>query len=162
MRAPISSVKHYVQISLETVVAGAIKSNTLAHAVTMANNTDADEVVEGSVIKAVFVELWVRAGSTSPGSVLVTLYKKPGIGTAMTFADHIALFDYDNKKNIFYHTQGLMNDQDADAIAFVRGWFKIPKGKQRFGLNDSLILATSAQGAIDVIECGFATYKEYT
>ncbi len=162
MRAPITSVKHYVQISLETVAAGAIKSNTLVHARATADVTDADEVHEGAIVKAVYVEMWIRAGSTSPGSVLVSLYKKPGIGTAMTFADHIALFDYDNKKNVLYHTQGLMNDQDADAIPFVRGWFKIPKGKQRFGLNDSLILATSAQGAIDVIECGFATYKEYT
>ncbi len=161
MRAPISSVKHYVQISLATVLSGQIGTNTLAHAVKTASLGDSDEVQEGAVIKAVFVELWVRAGDTSPGSTLVTLYKKPGIGTAMTFADQVDLWNYDNKKNILYHTQGLTNDQDADAIPFVRQWFKIPKSKQRFGLNDSLILAISAQ-ALDNIICGFATYKEYT
>ncbi len=160
MKTPISSVKHYVQISLQTVLAGAIGTFTLAHSVAPASLGDADEVREGSVIKAVYIELWVRAGDTAPGSTLVSFYKKPGIGTAMTFADQVALWSYDNKKNVLYHTQGLTNDQDADAIPFVRQWFKIPKGKQRMGLNDSLILAVSAQ-ALDNILCGFATYKEY-
>ncbi len=158
MRAPIHSVKHYVQTSLNTVVAGAASAVKLIDGKETADNFD--EVKEGSLVKAVFVELWVRAGSTSPGSVLVTLVKT--VGTSVpTFANMIALHSYVNKKNVLYHTQGLTNDQDADAIPFVRQWFKIPKGKQRFGLGDRLYLVTSAQ-ALDAINCGFATYKEYT
>ncbi len=161
MKPPITSVKHYVQKSLSTVTVGTITSFTICRAVNTASLTDDDEIHEGAVVKAVYVEMWVKAGDTAGGSTLVTLYKKPGIGTAMTFADHTNLWDYDNKKNIFYHTQGITPRQEANPVAFVRQWFKIPKGKQRFGLNDSLILAISAQ-ALDNIICGFATYKEYT
>ncbi len=158
MRAPVHSKKHYVQITLNTVTSGAAGANLLIQGVE--TPTLGTHVSEGAVIKAVFVEMWVRAGSTSPGSVLVTLVKAPDLQTPL-FADMIALQDYQNKKNVLYHTQGLTNDQDADAIPFVRQWFKIPKGKQRFGLGDSLFLMVSAQ-AIDAINCGFAVYKEYT
>ncbi len=78
----------------------------------------------------------------------------------MTAAQSAALHAYDNKKNVLYHTQGLTNDADADAIPFIRQWFKIPKGKQRFGLDDTLLLAVHSQ-ALDHVICGFMTYKEY-
>ncbi len=104
--------------------------------------------------------MWARGQDTSPGSVLITLVKVPDSQTP-TFADMTALDAYTNKKNVLYHTQGLTNINGDSAIPFVRGWFKIPKSKQRFGLGDSLFLVTSAQ-ALDTNICGFATYKEYT
>ncbi len=125
----------------------------------MANVDTANEVANGSVIKAVYVEMWVRTGDTAPGTSLLTLVKCPD-NQSITFADQISLHTYTNKKNVFYHTQGLINDQDADAIPFLRGWFKIPKGKQRFGRGDRLILGIAAQ-ALDNHICGFATFKAY-
>ncbi len=160
MKAPIHSRKHYVQESLATVLAGNIKAIILAKAVNPTAANAATEVAEGAVIKAVFVEMWVRAGDTSPGSTLVSLIKTGDLQTP-AFSDVIALDSYNQKKNVFYHTQGLTNDQDADAIPFVRQWFKIPKSKQRFGLGDQLFLTVAAQ-ALDNIICGFATYKEYS
>ncbi len=159
MRAMIHSKKHYVQKSLSTVLAGQANDTIIAFAKELADAKD--EVLVGNSIKAVFVEMWVRAGDTSPGSSLLTLYKMPGDGSVMTFADQIDLHAYNNKKNILYHTQGLTNDQDADAIPFIRQWFKIPKSKQRMGLGDALRLSISAQ-ALDNIVCGFMTYKEYS
>ncbi len=159
MRAPIQSIKHYVQITLSTVTAGAAIADRLVNAVeTRTGNPD--DILQGSIVKAVFVEMWVRTASTSPGSVLVTLVKTTD-NQNPTFADMIALHDYTNKKNVLYHTQGLSNDQDADAIPLVRQWFKIPKGKQRFGLGDRLFIVVTAQ-ALDQNHCGFATYKEYS
>ncbi len=160
MRAPISSQKHYVQKTLTTVTAGTTDSISLISAVKVADKDAAFEVEEGSVVKAVFVEMWVRGQDTSPGSVLLTLVKVPDFQN-ITFADQINLNDYTNKKNVLYHTQGLTNLNAEGAIPFVRQWFKIPKGKQRFGLGDSLKLAVAAQ-ALDSNVCGFATYKEYT
>ncbi len=160
MRPIIHSEKHYIQKSLATVLSGQIDPILLCRAVKVADKDTAEEIVEGATVKAVFVEMWIRAGDTSPGSTLVTLVKTISDKTPQ-FTEMIALNSYNNKKNIFYHTQGLTNDQDADAIPFVRQWFKIPKGKQRFGLGDRLYLAVSAQ-ALDNIICGFATYKEYT
>ncbi len=158
MKAPIHSEKHYIQESLATVLSGQNKAIDLV--VAIATPSQPEHVIEGAIVKAVFVEMWVRAGDTSPGSSLITLVKCVS-GQTITFANQIALHGYNNKKNVLYHTQGLTNDQDADAIPFVRQWFKIPKGKQRFGAGDSLKLGIAAQ-ALDNIICGFATYKEYT
>ncbi len=160
MRAPINSKKHYVQKSLATVTGGTIEVVQLVVAQDIPGTPDT-EVRAGAIVKAVFVEMWVRSSGTSPGTVLVSLVKTPD-GQTINFTDHTALNDYANKKNVLYHTQGLVNDQDADAIPFVRQWFKIPKGKQRFGLGDQLRLAVSAQAPVDLVICGFATYKEYT
>jgi len=157
MRPIISSVKHYIHKSLSTVTAGTTDNIILAKADGGSNDFT---IKEGAIVKAIFVEMWVRAGDTAPGSVLMSLMKLPGVGNLPTFAKLVDLNNYDNKKNILYHTQGLTNDQDADAIPFIRQWFKIPKGKQRFGQDDELVLSISAQ-ALDSIVCGFATYKEY-
>ncbi len=159
MRSPIHSKKHYVQVSLQTVLAGARLNTTLIDAQEI-TATDPDEVEEGAIVKAIFIEMWARTGDTAAGSVLMSLIKLPGGVGFPTFVQLIALHDYDNKKNILYHTQGNSNDQDSTATAFIRQWFKIPKGKQRFGLGDKLILSVSAQ-ALDQIICGFCTYKEY-
>jgi len=148
-------------VSLATVLSGQNLNTIIAIASDDPAAGNASQIKTGSIVKAVFVEMWIRAGDTSPGSTLVTLQKIPGSGNQMTFNEAIALHTYDNKKNILYHTQGLTNDQDADAIPFIRQWFKIPKGKQRFGLDDQLTLTISAQ-ALDNIVCGFMTYKEYS
>ncbi len=159
MRPPIHSRKHYVQKSLSTVLAGQSDPILLINAIADPAGTD-NVVAEGAIVKAVYVEMWVRAGDTSAGSTLVTVVKTPAT-TVPSFANMIALHSYDNKRNIFYHTQGPTNDQDNTAIPFVRMWIKIPKSKQRFALGDRLYLVVTAQ-ALDNIICGFATYKEYT
>ncbi len=103
--------------------------------------------------------MWCRAGDTAGGSVLLSFYKGKQ-DQFMSFTEQIALHTYNGKANVLYHTQGTTNDQDADAIPFVRQWIKIPKSKQRMALGDALNLAISAQ-ALDCQICGFATYKEY-
>ncbi len=160
MRPVVHSQKHYVQQSLATVTGGTNNQIFIAKTVAV-SSTNADEVIEGAIIKAVFVEMWIRSTEASPGTVLVSLVKTPD-NSNFTFADSVALDGYTNKKNILYHTQGLTNDNSADAIPFVRGWYKIPKTKQRFGLGDRLVLNISSQAIIDNIICGFMIYKEYT
>ncbi len=160
MRAPIHSEKHYVQVSLATVTAAGNLQTDIAKGVTVLNKNLASEVVEGALVKAVFIEMWCRTNDTSGGTCLVTLAKCPA-GTNCTFADQVNLNAYDNKKNVLYHTQGLTNINTDSATPFLRGWIKIPKSKQRFGLGDTLILSIAAQ-ALDQNVCGFATYKEYT
>jgi len=160
MRPPINSKKHYVQTSLSTVSGGTAQVLQLVVAQEVPGSPDT-EVAVGSVVKAIFIEMWIRSTEASPGTVLVSLIKTPD-GQTVTFGDVVALNDYNNKKNVLYHTQGLTNDNNADAIPFIRQWFKIPKGKQRFGVGDQLRLVIASQAVIDNIICGFATYKEYT
>ncbi len=162
VRPTINSSKHYVQFSLGTVTGGTIENNKVADAV-VANLVNLDnEVREGAVIKAVYIEFWVRTLDTASGSVILTVEKIPGASAAsMSTTDSAGLFVYQNKKNIFYTTMGLVNDQNADAIPFIRMWIKIPKSKQRFGLGDRLNVNIHAQSLIDLGRCGFITYKEY-
>ncbi len=158
----LHSVKHYVQWSIFTVLGSAIQAQSIVDAVPALSVNDPDEVSEGEVVKAVYLELWARTSEVSPGSGQLIVYKIESDSANPTIADMAALHDWDNKKNILYTTQGLFNDQDADAIALHKGWIKIPKGKQRFGLGDRLQYSFSAAGAIDVVLCGFSTYKSYS
>ncbi len=82
----------------------------------------------------------------------------------MNAADATALHDYDNKKNILFTAQGLLTPNDGGQVPVLRGWYKIPKGKQRFGLKDKLSVAVRNNNAtaIDINFCGLAIYKEYT
>lgn len=162
VRPMVHSTKHYVQNSIATIVGGAKLDIILAQSVAVANKNLVQEVEEGSSIKAVYVEMWVRGGEAAAGSGICALYKDPGGGIVFSTTELAAMGDAENKKNVLFFQQGLFNDQDADAISVVRGWFKIPKSKQRMGLGDRLIFTCFAQGAIDLHICGFATYKEYT
>jgi len=157
----VHSTKHYVQTSIATVLGGATLNTVLVDAVDVAAKTGLEEVEEGSSVKAVYLELWVRAGDTAAASGQLVVYKKVGDSSAPNATDMAALGNWDNKKNIFYTTMGLFNDQDADAIAIFKGWIKIPKSKQRMGLGDR-IMWTIFTPTIDLHVCGFATYKEYS
>ncbi len=162
MRAQVHSAKHYVQKSLTTVLAGAVNITTIARGEEVSAVNTADDVREGSILKAVYIELWLRTNDTSPGSYVCVVEKRPGIGISIgiSAADMANLHDYENKKNILFTSQALSNDQDADAIPVLRQWIKIPKSKQRFGLKDALVLNFFSQ-ALDQNICGFMTYKEY-
>ncbi len=83
---------------------------------------------------------------------------------APTAGQIAALHDYANKKNILFTAQGLVTPTDGGQVPVLRGWYKIPKGKQRFGLGDRLFLTirNNNAAAIDINFCGLAIYKEYT
>ncbi len=162
MKPVIHSQKHYVQQSRSQVATVAITSIDILRSVegTIANAVD--EVIEGSVTKAVFVEMWLL-DTANDGSFIVALEKRPSNGTPMTFAQSNALGTYSNKKNLFYVTQGLSpNNGVGNPVPIIRQWFKIPKGKQRMGLADRLVLNITNNGLNDLEFCGFFTYKELT
>ncbi len=161
VRPMVHSVKHYVQQSIGTVTAGAIEDTNIAVSVegTVANQVQ--EVAEGSTIKAIYVELWLRSAATSASSFTFIICKRPSNTGTPTVAEIAALGTWDNKKNVLYTSQGLLNDVDSTALSVHRGWIKIPKGKQRMGLGDILSWHLEAVGQ-SVNFCGFSTYKEYT
>ncbi len=160
VRPVVHSKKHYVQTSLETVTGGSVTNIAFVVAVSDLPNTVA-EVVEGAIIKAVYVEFWARSSSTTPSSGQCIIYKRTGDQSNPTATDMAALGNWDNKKNIFFTQMGLQNDQDTVALPLYKGWIKIPKSKQRFGLGDRIQISIFA-ATIDWVICGFATYKEYT
>ncbi len=158
----VHSTKHYVQKSISTITGGAVDTQSLVVAVDVADKNLVNEVEEGNTVKACYLEFWLRTLDTASGSFVAALYKLPGTGVAFTAAQMAAISNAENKKNILWFGQGLVNDQDADATPILRSWYKIPKSKQRFGLGDQLVLTVLAQSLIDIAICGFVTYKEYS
>ena len=164
MLAPIQSIKHYVQFASATITEGTVGLRELVEAVSVAAvGAATDEVEEGSVVKAVFVELWLSANGTSGQTSQFTLIveKIPAGQDSATFTQMNNLGAYPNKKNILYTTHGILGSAvNGPTVPLIRNWVLIPKGKQRMGLGDVLAM-TIAAGAEPMQNCGFTTYKEY-
>ncbi len=164
MRPPIHSKKHIVQISQGTIAQAAVENMSLIVA-SEAQSTVPTQIEEGAIVKAVYVELWLgMASATVVGSYTAVLVKSPGGTNVPDSGEMAALHDYTNKKNILFTSQAILPPTDGGQIAVMRGFYKIPKGKQRFGLTDRLnvVVRNNTASAIDINFCGFALYKEYT
>ncbi len=162
VRPMVHSIKHYHQITLSTVGTGTRNTETLAVAVARQDANTSNEVTEGASIKAVFFEMWA-IGSVSDQFFTAVVLKNPGGSTVPSFTQMTNLYAYPDKKNIFYTTQGLAsNDGIAQPLVLFKGWIKIPKSKQRFGLGDGLNFVIASRGSATITYCGFATYKEYS
>ncbi len=162
VRPMVHSTKHYTQFAISDITTGTSGVFSIATAVAVADINTSSEVNEGSTIKAVFIEIWLLS-STNDTAFILTVSKNPEIGAGPTFTEQANLMTYTNKKNVFYTTQGIaQNDGVTGAIPLMRQWVKIPKSKQRFGLGDRLTMNISNIGAGNLQRCGFATYKEYS
>ncbi len=162
MRAPIASRKHYNQFTQFTVASGAVTTHVHAKGVKVGTIDTPSEVQEGGVIKAIYLEMWLLGKSTAATSFVMMLEKAGQNIGAPTLSEMSTLDAYQNKKNVFYTTQGLVGDATANPTPVVRQWFKIPKGKQRIGLDDLIRVNVAAIGADDLDGCAFGTYKSYS
>ncbi len=128
-------------------------------------STTPSAIENGAVVKAVYVELWLGNASTSVvGSYTTILFKNPGANAVASATILAALHDYDNKKNILFTSQALVPPTDGGQVMVMKGWYKIPKGKQRFGLGDRIDLVTRNNNStsVDINGCGLAIFKEYS
>ncbi len=157
MRPTINTEKHIIQLGPATIALGAILPVSIAFS--EASPATAVSVREGAKISAVYIEVWATGDDAALSSSVCTLEKRSGNMVAMTVGESAALNNYTNKKNILHTFQGLIPTNAQFPIPLLRGWFKIPKGKQRFGLQDLLVLNIHA--ALDgMTVCGFFVYKE--
>ncbi len=130
-----------------------------------APSTTPTGVMEGATVKAVYIELWLGNASTSVvGSYTCIVYKNPGGVATIGAASMAALHDWPNKKNILFTSQALVPPTDGGQVAVLRQWIKIPKGKQRMGVADSLRISVRNNNSTSVAInfCGLAVFKEYT
>jgi len=161
MRPIIASRKHIVQIPINTTIGGTIENIIFARSKQDYQSSVADNVEVGTIVKAVYVELWAQSDGQNIGSVTITVEKLPGAAALMTTVDSAALHGYLNKNNVFYTTQGLTGENDTNPIPFLRMWIKIPKGKQRLAINERLVLNLSSN-LQNTIHCGLVIFKSYT
>ncbi len=162
MRAVIHSKKHYVQMSRFTATANAEVDQVLIDSQGINFVDNVFEVTEGASVKAIYIELWAL-GSDNATTSIVALAKFPANLVPFTFAEMAAIGAVANKNNILFFHQGLgANDGVGQPVPIMRGWYKIPKSKQRFALADRMILQVACQGTGTMDFCGFALYKEYS
>ncbi len=158
MRPIINSIKHYVQVTVTTVVSGAEASVAIANAAVAPAVSATSDVNIGSLIKAVYVEIWAD-GDVTEATFNCIISKRPSGVAAPTNAQMNNLMAWDNKNNILVNHQGLPPAGD-NVIPVFREWIKIPRGKQRMSVGDKLTLTVAATGT-EIHFCGFFTYKEY-
>ncbi len=163
MLAPINTVKHYVGQPRFLVALGAATTLEIANVVAAPVSTNREDVSEGSLVKSVHFEYWVLGdgAAASTTTFVMTIEKSPSNTLAPTFADMLNLGGYANKKNILYTTEAIVSSKnEGPAIPIIRDWLLIPKGKQRMGQEDR-ILVTFAAVDTGLQVCGMATYKEW-
>ncbi len=163
MLAPINSIKHYVQMSNIAIASGAVLNTIMVDAVVAPATAATSNVIQGAVIKAIYVEMWIvgdGASGTSSQFVLI-VHKIRNAEPQPSNSNLINLQAWVNKKNILYTTQGVVPPflDGGMSVPVVRMWILIPKGKQRFGLDDQFMVSVAGVGKLRV--CGFTTYKEY-
>ncbi len=157
MRPKVHTEKHIVQNSLFAVASGAITNTVIANSVAVP--VGANQVREGCSISAVYIEMWLTSDDTAAGTCIVTLERLSGGQPLMTAAVSALLNDSLNKKNILHSQMGLLGPNTQYPMSVVKGWIKIPKGKQRFSLGDRLVLNMHGQSN-GMAGCGFFIYKE--
>jgi len=143
------------------VLVTAINNHTVATAVAVPDVNLVTEVTEGSHIKAVYIEMWITGEVGETEAQFQVMFEKiPAGATAPTFTIGNALTAYVNKKNVFYVTRGIAPISTTTPLPAIKGWFAIPKGKQRMGLGDTLMLSITA--ITNPLQwCGFFLFKEY-
>ncbi len=163
MKAPINSIKHLINRSTIAIATGVLRNDIVADAVVAPAAAANTNVIQGCMIKAAYIEMWyVGAGTTGNiAAFTLTIEKLTGGQPLMTFTNSQNLSSYLNKKNILYTTQAINSSKidGANPVPMIRGWIKIPKGKQRFGLGDRLVVNTASVGPGEV--CGMFIFKEY-
>jgi len=161
VRPIIQSTKHYVQHTISTLATLTAITLVDVNARQLLSVNTPDDVIEGSSVKAVFVEMWIR-GEVANSAIVMTFEKAAGGQPNATFTQLASgLGTYPNKKNVLYTTQGLVGEVGTNPIPFYRAWVKIPKGKQRFGLNDQFRINIANIGSGSVDFCGLTVYKSY-
>ena len=124
--------------------------------------TSPEDVLVGSIVKAIYLELWVVGDGQQPATIITEVEKVVGSAVSGADATDLAnLQNYKNKSNIFEIHQGIIGDANTNPVPFFRHWIKIPKGFQRFALNDRLELRILSQTE-GMQFCGVAIFKVYT
>ncbi len=160
----INTVKHYVQYTNAALSSGIINTNIIAEGViNTALPVNTHDIKEGSNLYRVYLELWLKGTGSSDGDTQFNLavYRNPSGDHTMIAADLNNLMAYSNKKNIMFASQGVLSGAGAgQSVAIIRQWIKIPKGKRRFGPDDTLEYAIMTTGT-GMQRCGLAVYKEF-
>ncbi len=161
VRPMVHSTKHFVPHPIDPIGTGLVQNVICVVAVSIQATDAANEVTEGNSVKACYFEMWLQ-NQGDLGEFIFIIEKVQDSGSGATFAEMASLMTYTNKKNILFTSQGLTsNDGVSGPVNIIRDWIKIPKGKQRFGFGDRLIMSIANVSANSLNRCGLSIFKEY-
>ncbi len=158
--APIITEKHIGQITLASIAFGAVLSSVIAEAVAVTDKNAQNEVDQGSLVKAVFLERWITSDDAEQSTFVMIVEKIPAGQANPTATQMAQLNSYPNKKNILLTKQGITNPVAGVAMPLISQWVAIPRGKQRMGLGDKIVITVLAQ-ADGINICGLNLFKEW-
>ncbi len=158
MRPRVNTRKHIIQVTLSSALAGVTVGTQLVRVSQSPDLELSPEVEPGTIISSVYLEFWLLGAGQQPTTMTALLEKTESGSNAVTTTEMTNLHTYANKKNIFVTHQGIVGDANANPVPIFREWIKIPKGKQRFGLGDSLHFRLKSITE-DTEFCGIAIYK---
>ena len=160
VRPIINSEKRIVQVTLTNVVVNTAESVNIVIGLQDPSAAAPSNVLVGSIVKAVYCEMWVMGTNQQPSTITTLIHKVEGGSSNIDATEFTNLNTYNQKKNILEMHQGLIGDANTNPVPFYRGWVKIPKGKQRIGINDRIQFSIKAITE-DVQFCGIFIYKVY-
>ncbi len=153
------SIKHFVAKTNSGTASGTVLVHQIVNAIAQgATFNTTDDIEEGSIVQAVHLEYWLNNRGTDTTQFTLIVAKLPSNSANPTVTNMLNLQSYLNKKNILYTTQGNLGEVVNQSIPIIRDWVLIPKGKQRFGLGDRLIMAMLPTGS-EIDLCGMAIFK---
>jgi len=132
----IQSEKHIIQFTNTEVLVGTVSTVNIVSAVQNPEGSQSKEIDVGTLVKAIYIEVWAFGTGAQPPTYVFIVEKLPGVGQNITTSEISALHSYPNKKNIFYTSMGFLGDANTNPTPIIRQWILIPKGKQRMGLGD--------------------------
>ncbi len=161
-RPVINSIKN----NPNSFAGGAAGANTfvlIAKAVNTPLPTVSTDVSQGCIIKAVWVELWVRASEEDVVALTTGIdayiWKNPGANLTAPAPGSVGTSN--EKKFVFKQWKGLIGAGTQGFPAyFWKGWLRIPKIYQRMGTDDLLQLVFNPTGTAALV-CTNFIYKWY-
>ncbi len=155
-KRPINSVKNILDATALTVSAGVI---TTVDLMTVVNDYagGAIEVPVGAVVRGVYLFFQIQPQTLKVAIEAYVAKVPPGL----TLPVPGATGGDSGRRFILHEEKGIPGpSNNGSPPSTFRGYVKLPRGRQRVGESDRLVLRVSSAGAYDM--CAKAIYKWYS
>ncbi len=160
-RPVVFSLKHVVDSSA-TVAGGTQLATTLIDAVQTPVLTTPPQVAIGGRVSSIYLRVEVVSNETDVGAIpncYLIVFKNPGNNLTVPSASAVGTSDV---KRYVIHQEMLMlnNVQGGNPRTLFNGVIRIPRGMQRQGNDDTLVVAVVSP-ALNIALCIQCIFKEY-
>ncbi len=158
---PVNTIKHVIdrQIGVILNVRDAIDLVQGDENPVLANDI---EVVTGSHVKSLFLNVQVAASSTAAlANIYMMVYGNPGSNIASGSIPNANVVGTSDFKKMVFHQEMIMTEKNTTAFprTLFRGVIRVPRKFQRIGQNDRIAVQFFAPG-VNYDLCFQCIYKE--